>query len=148
LFGVDFILDGDDVWTLEVNPRYTASVEVVERMTGVKAIELHARACEGTAIEATNVQSSGVSEHASLGAHAKGILFAKQEAVISAEFAEWSLAEALREPWPTLADISPAGTPVEAGRPILTVFANADNVTNVERRLHERCIDVEQRIYG
>ncbi len=34
LFGVDFILDDEEVWTLEVNPRYTASVEIVERVTG------------------------------------------------------------------------------------------------------------------
>src|SRR6478752_5928272 len=38
LFGVDFILHGESVWTLEVNPRYTASVEIVERFTGVSAI--------------------------------------------------------------------------------------------------------------
>ena len=34
LFGVDFMLDGEEVWTIEVNPRYTASVEIVERCTG------------------------------------------------------------------------------------------------------------------
>ena len=45
LFGVDFMLNGDDVWTLEANPRYTASVEIVERITGVSAIAKHATAC-------------------------------------------------------------------------------------------------------
>ena len=30
LFGIDFVLDRDRVWLTEVNPRYTASVEVLE----------------------------------------------------------------------------------------------------------------------
>ena len=30
LFGIDIILDGDQVWTIEVNPRYTASMEICE----------------------------------------------------------------------------------------------------------------------
>ena len=42
LFGVDFVLEGERVWSLEVNPRYTASVEIVERFTGVSAIAKHA----------------------------------------------------------------------------------------------------------
>ena len=45
IFGVDFILDGERVWTLEVNPRYTASVEIVERATGLPAVAMHAAAC-------------------------------------------------------------------------------------------------------
>ena len=57
LFGIDFMLDGEDVWTLEVNPRYTASVEVVERFTGLSAISLHAEACTG----APNQQRAGSS---------------------------------------------------------------------------------------
>ena len=45
LFGVDFILDGEQVWTVEVNPRYTASVEIVERCTDARAIAAHVAAC-------------------------------------------------------------------------------------------------------
>ncbi len=45
IFGVDFILDAERVWTLEVNPRYTASVEIVERATGLPAVAMHAAAC-------------------------------------------------------------------------------------------------------
>ena len=41
LFGVDAIIAGTDVWTIEVNPRYTASVEVLERATGLAAVRLH-----------------------------------------------------------------------------------------------------------
>lgn len=34
LFGVDFIFDGERAWVVEVNPRITAAMEVVERVTG------------------------------------------------------------------------------------------------------------------
>ena len=38
LFGIDAIVSGTDVWTIEVNPRLTASVEILERATGLAAI--------------------------------------------------------------------------------------------------------------
>src|SRR5204863_6682425 len=47
LFGVDVMLDVERIWTVEVNPRYTASVEIIERCTGVSAIAAHGAAWEG-----------------------------------------------------------------------------------------------------
>jgi predicted ATP-grasp superfamily ATP-dependent carboligase len=138
LFGVDFILDGDDVWTLEVNPRYTASVEIVERFTGMSAIANHAAACGG----ATN----HVQRTSPIPFCGKATLFAKREMIISQEFADWSLAESARKPWPTLADVSPAGTLVEEGRPILTIFAEDLDVGMVEKQLRERSVEIEKRI--
>ena len=43
LFGVDFVLNGEQVWTVEVNPRYSASVEILEGATGVAAIQRRSR---------------------------------------------------------------------------------------------------------
>ncbi len=135
LFGVDFVLDGNDVWTVEVNPRYTASVEIVERFTGVSAIAAHATACGGTRLEVRRVESAK--------ACGKAILFARRDIVVSEEFAERALAESARKPWPTLGDVSPAGTPIEAGRPILTLFDDDVDVDAVERRLFERSAEIE-----
>ena len=64
-----------------------------------------------------------------------------------AGFVEYALAEALRKPWPTLADVSLAGTPIEAGRPILTLFAEGRDETDVERRLRDRAAELERMIY-
>jgi predicted ATP-grasp superfamily ATP-dependent carboligase len=136
LFGVDFMLHGDDVWTLEVNPRYTASVEIVERFSGVSAIAEHAAAF-GASVAGQN------SQRASSSAHGKGILYARRDVVISESFASWSLEESLRSPWPLLADISLAGTVVESGRPILTMFAEAEDVASVERQLQRRASELE-----
>lgn len=135
LFGVDFILDGDDVWTLEVNPRYTASVEIVERMTGVSAIAKHATACSGMQIKG---RQNGIEDDAAreqIIACGKAILFANHDIVISQRFAEFALEGAQHSPWPPWADISPAGTVIDTGRPILTLFAHGDSVEDVENRL-------------
>ena len=170
LFGVDMILVGEQVWTLEVNPRYTASVEVLERGTGVAAIALHAAACGwlgssagrleprerwlgSSDSEPPELESAGGSAgprpqppmHA---VHGKAVLFARRDVVISETFATATLAEALRMPWPSLADISAAGTPIEAGRPVLTMFADGATDDEVERQLRRRASELERALYA
>src|SRR6266542_4829427 len=47
LFGVDFVLRDCIPWPVEVNPRYTASVEVLEYATGLRAVALHRQVFAG-----------------------------------------------------------------------------------------------------
>src|SRR3954469_15876982 len=47
LFGVDFIWDGERAWTLEVNPRPTASLEAIEAAYGTGVFDAHLCACAG-----------------------------------------------------------------------------------------------------
>ncbi len=143
LFGVDFILDGDQVWTLEVNPRYTASVEICERATGNNAITLHV-----TDWPQARINNLHAWNRVPALMHGKAIMFAKRDIVISEPFADMALAEALRRPWPTLADASPAGTRIETGRPILTVFAEGATVDDVEQRLRKLVAELERQIYA
>src|SRR5207253_170129 len=49
LFGVDFIFADGVPWLVEVNPRYPASVEVLEAVTGLRALANHAAAFESSA---------------------------------------------------------------------------------------------------
>jgi predicted ATP-grasp superfamily ATP-dependent carboligase len=155
LFGVDLVIDEDKVWTIEVNPRYTASVEIVERAMGICAVALHAAACtEGLGVGDSELGISGrravqplVSSPQSP-AHGKAILFAKREITVPKQFAERALAESLRTPWPTLADIPTAGVLIEAGRPILTVFADGGSPDEVANRLRDRVRALELEIYG
>ena len=154
LFGVDFILDGEQVWAVEVNPRYTASVEIVERCTGAKAIAAHVAACNGPSGEIERAGASWVPvggedarARSEAHCHGKATLFATRDVVISQEFADYSITESLRQPWPMLADVSGTGTPIENGRPVLTMFASGTNVAEVEQRLRERVVEVENRLY-
>ncbi len=145
LFGVDFILDGEHVWTVEVNPRYTASVEIVERCTGVRAIAAHVAACGGFTGDIELAEDATARDGSNC--HGKATLFATRDVVISQEFADYSIAQSLRSPWPTLADVSGPGTPIENGRPVLTMFASGTSVAEVEQRLRERVVKVESRLY-
>ena len=47
LFGVDFIWDGERAWTVEVNPRPTASLEAIEAAYGMGVFDAHLRGCAG-----------------------------------------------------------------------------------------------------
>jgi predicted ATP-grasp superfamily ATP-dependent carboligase len=158
LFGVDFILDGEQVWTVEVNPRYTASVEIVERFSGTSAIEAHVAACGGSSTtkpadrffaptEGVVPAATGTDATSHSRLHAKAILFARRDFVITQSFADDAHSEALRTPWPTLADVSPAGTPIDKGRPILTIFAAGATPAGVERQLRDRVVEIEDKLY-
>ena len=166
LFGVDMILDGEQVWTIEVNPRYTASVEIIERAAGVPAIALHAAACGWLGSSGGSLASSGSEpsvESSKTGGsaesrlqppvstariHGKAILFARREVVLSPSFAEAALAEGLRAPWPTLADISSADTRIEERRPVLTIFADGPTTDEVARLLRRRVAELERTLYA
>jgi predicted ATP-grasp superfamily ATP-dependent carboligase len=145
LFGVDFIVQDEQLWTLEVNPRYTASVEIVERITWIHALAAHADACTRGRVGTVPIFARRTPAAV---AHGKAILFARCDITITPDFAAWSLAEAARQPWPGLADISPSGTRIETGRPILTVFAEAATTDEVERQLRQRVAETERRVYA
>jgi predicted ATP-grasp superfamily ATP-dependent carboligase len=152
LFGVDFVLNGEDVWALEVNPRYTASVEIVERCSGMSAIAEHAAAFGAVEVggelerAGTSTSPFGGEDAPARLACGKGILFARRDIVISDAFAAWSMEESARVPWPTLADVSPAGCSIESGRPILTFFAEGEDVLDVEQQLRARASELETKI--
>ena len=46
-FGVDYVLNEDIPWPVEINPRYTASLEIHELASGRSLLDEHRRACEG-----------------------------------------------------------------------------------------------------
>lgn len=45
--GMDLVLRDDELFVLELNPRYPASAELIERATGLSIFEAHAEACLG-----------------------------------------------------------------------------------------------------
>src|SRR5205085_2738731 len=69
--GIDFVARGDVPYAVEVNPRYCASMELVERARGISIFELHARACAG---ELTDVEPAGPGQTELLG---KAIVYAR-----------------------------------------------------------------------
>lgn len=129
LFGVDFVLRGTVPWPVEVNPRYTASVEVLERATGASFLAMHAAVFDrGRTVEVNpGHRGAGVSFVA------KSILFADHDF-------EFPPGVALRgreraTGGTSVADIPSAGTPIGAGEPVLTVFARGGSIAECSHRL-------------
>lgn len=128
LFGVDFIVRDGSPYCIEINPRYTASVEVVEHAWGVAALGLHRRAFDPTAPAAPTFPAT----RGSLG---KVILFARQAFAFS-ERGPWCDNVPLASAGlPQFADIPAAGEPIEAGHPICTLFAEGDDATACRKAL-------------
>lgn len=122
--GVDLVIDPDDgAWIVEVNPRFTASMELHERTSGESIAASHLAACgcgRPSAAEA-NRQALG-------GVWAKGVLHSPHAIdVTPAAVEQWQARatawdHAPGEP-PPLADIPSPGQTVPGGAPLLTIFA-------------------------
>lgn len=139
LFGLDLVLEGREgerVWTIEVNPRYTASVEVLEHATGLRAIERHLQGCEESElVHAAAAPRSGSETGSNRGVVGKAIVYAPYDM----KFLPEPDGARAPQPWslPSMADIPATGTMIDRGRPVLTLFARERNA--------ERCLDELRR---
>ncbi|MCI0684658.1 MAG: ATP-grasp domain-containing protein [Gemmataceae bacterium] len=142
LFGVDCVWRDGVPWPIEINPRYTASIEVLERATGHAFLAAHATAFTGAASDV----SSPVGMARCV---AKGILFA-QTALTFPERGPWDVAlrTPLADPATPFADIPAPGTCIEAGQPICTAFAGGDGAEACLSALRDSVRTLELTLYG
>ena len=140
LFGVDGLLDGDTFSPVEVNPRYPASVEVLELSTGVRALDLHRRAFEFVPGSLPAPMPSRVV--------GKAIVYAPAEGIFP-EVGPWldGLGLHALDAVPDFADVPSAGEPLASGHPVLTVFASGSTPEECEHALRLRAADVTRRLY-
>jgi predicted ATP-grasp superfamily ATP-dependent carboligase len=136
LFGIDAVVNTAGVWTVEVNPRYTASVEVLERATGTPSIALHVAACQQG-----ELPDQAAAERDAL--HGKAIVFARGRFAVAEHWAERMLAACAADA-PPFGDVPPAGSTIEAGWPIATVFAEGRDERAVMAALERRAESVLQ----
>jgi uncharacterized protein len=116
LFGVDCILRDETVLAVEVNPRYTASVEILEYATGRSFLADHAAVFRP---RSQTRPSGGIGAILTLG---KAILYARESFTVPADglWTEYGH-QAIEEP-PRFADVPRPGERIEAGAPVLTFF--------------------------
>ncbi len=145
--GVDaMVTSAGELVVIEINPRPTASMELVERRTGMSIAARHL----ATHQEPTPGVRSRCSFPPSGGAWAKGILRAggelhidpRVDALLSDLDGRWTR----HDHWPALADLPRCGTLIPAGSPLLTVFAVADNPPTASRLLAERAAIVDRSL--
>jgi predicted ATP-grasp superfamily ATP-dependent carboligase len=135
LFGVDFVLRGDRIWTLEVNPRYCASLEVLERAWRFSAVGLHLEACMDRQLPQRWSPSYGA-------LHGKAILFARRAMIVGPGLLSRAARSRSPQRWSPVADIPPVGTHVAPGQPLLTIFQQGPTAHAVIRGLQHRAARV------
>ena len=131
LFGVDAVLSEGRVFPVEVNPRYTASVEVLELASGMTLVRDHLRACTG---ELPRFRNAGAKTSGKAYLYAPSDLDVPRHERIHAVQAEGC--------FPRIADIPRPGSTIRAGAPVLTVLVRGDGIDACARLLAEQAREV------
>ena len=134
--GVDFVLGRDEAgrpgpYLVEVNPRYTGSMELMEWAYGLNTFDLHIRSFRGD-LPLFSLPSPKVGGGAGGGGvhrpgfYGKGIVYARED-VVMPETAGWRARGRRDVPFP--------GERITAGHPICTVLAEGETRDQCWRRL-------------
>lgn len=134
--GVDLVRGEDRLYVVEVNPRYTASVETLERAADASAVGSHAACFAGGApVWPPEVVRSA----------AKRIVFARRGITIDASGAAWIDAERRAG---RIADAPREGEAIATGRPVLTAFGAGPTLEEASHALRAVVAEVERRLYA
>jgi len=130
LFGVDAVVNQRGIWVIEVNPRYSSSVEVLEYGLDARALSEHVAACrDGCLSERQPAPAARF--------RGKAVVCASRAVPIDAAFVEAARRANDGLAWPAIADIPTAGQVIAAGHPVATLFASSDRLADVEPQLRD-----------
>ena len=135
--GVDFVARAGLPYAIEVNPRYTAAMELVERAYGLSLFDVHVRACR----HSLPTFDLAAARRRAPDAVGKAIVYARRPIALG-DTRPWVLDADVR-------DISPPGTRFAPREPICTIFARGRDATACFAALARRAAgiyrDVERR---
>jgi predicted ATP-grasp superfamily ATP-dependent carboligase len=114
--GIDFIVRDGVPLPIEVNPRWSASMELVERAYGISVFGAHASACACAALPAFDLAAAAGNGTT----HGKAVVFARSRVTIG-DTRKWLEDDNLH-------DVPHAGDRMSPGDPVCTVFATAAGV--------------------
>jgi predicted ATP-grasp superfamily ATP-dependent carboligase len=116
---LDFVINSKGIWVLEVNPRWSASVELIERWRGKRLFARHFAACRTSQRSLPLDRDEGRLNRNRPGFWGKRIVYAQSSFQV-----KWGLdLSYLFEQG--VRDIPVAGTKIEKGEPICTVLSSA-----------------------
>lgn len=134
--GIDFVLSGDQVCPTEVNPRYSASMELIERAYGLPMFDLHLRA----ALEGELPELDLAARLMDGPFFGKAILYAERDAT-APDTRKWLAEDGVR-------DVPHPGEHLTRGGPICTVLADGPTRNACLGRLMARAEALKGEIYG
>lgn len=138
IFGVDALMLDHDLVLIEVNPRYPASAEVLERATGRSLVAEHVAACDAI------FNAESLSEHATGAISGKAVLFAERDFIVSERFSDLLDREnrGAQELWQRkAADLPATGNAIRAGWPVFTILEEGESEADVLARLAARAAE-------
>ena len=127
--GMDFVLKGGAIYPLEINPRYTASMELVERAYGVSIFGCHLAACQGS-LPAFHLAARDQADF-----FGKAILFASEDLTFRRPL--WWFERGAR-------DLPFEGERIGRGRPVCTVFSRGPSRAECYDGLVKAAAEVRQ----
>ncbi len=142
IFGVDCLLADGIPWVVEVNPRYTASVEVWEYAVKRSVLDLHRKVFEGDPTRLAQIRMPAV-ERECVG---KGIYYAKETVTIPND-CPWRVPErgwTVGYEMPAYADLPAAGDRIERGHPVLTILVRGASAEDCRQELEARARDLDR----
>ena len=147
--GVDAVADRVGRLTvIEVNPRPTASLELIERRTGRSMAGEHLRAC-GFPCPTSELLPGAIP--ASPTCWAKAILRARHALIVDDQWLERLAFHATgwlrQDGWPAVADLPERGEPIPSGGPVLTLLAPGDGPGPAQQRLIKRCATLSAALF-
>jgi uncharacterized protein len=134
--GIDFVARRGLPYAIEVNPRYTAAMELVERAYGVSLFDVHAQACRQN-LPAFDLAAVRRRTPDAIG---KAILYARRPGVLGDT-----------RPWLSdgdVRDVSPPGTRFAPREPICTIFARGRDATACFAALARRAARLYRDVEG
>jgi predicted ATP-grasp superfamily ATP-dependent carboligase len=131
--GIDFVARTGRANAVEVNPRWSASMELVELAYGLSVFSAHAGACADGVLPMFNLSAA----RRDSGAVGKAIVFARTDTVVG-DTRAWLSAPPVQHALPAVRDIPHRGERIAAGRPVCTVFAAGRDTATCHAALVER----------
>jgi predicted ATP-grasp superfamily ATP-dependent carboligase len=137
--GIDFVVHDALPYTIELNPRYSASMELAERWFGVSVFRAHRDASLGSLpLPLPRFDLRAALRHR--GAIGKAVLFARR-AIVTPDTTAWLEDDSVR-------DIPHPGERIARGRPVCTIFATGRDDADCYRALVQRAQKVYDEIEG
>jgi predicted ATP-grasp superfamily ATP-dependent carboligase len=131
--GIDFVARNGRANAVEVNPRWSASMELVELAYGLSVFSAHAGACADGVLPMFNLLAA----RRDSGAVGKAIVFARTDTVVG-DTRAWLSAPPVQRALPAVRDIPHRGERIAAGQPVCTVFAAGRDTATCHAALVER----------
>ena len=127
--GVDFMAGTDEFYAIEINPRFQATMDIVEMSYGLNLFSAHVAGCRG-------ILPSGYERKAKQFT-ARKVVFAKRDLLVSDDLSHLH---------PLIADIPWPGTLIEEGNAVLSVYGTGSTRESALQSLDKTIKDIGRYI--